>query len=234
MTQEWRERLLRMDTGAVSDALDRLGLNGVVSGLRPLWTGGERVVGAAVTVRLVRDDGQPSSVHLGTRAIDVAAPGDVIAVDHRGRTEMAGWGGLLSAAAKARGVSGVVVDGAVRDVDDARAVGLPVYARGATPVTARGRVKEADYNQPIELGSVRVEPGDYIVADASGVVIIPRERLAEVIGLAEKIHSREQIMMDAILGGQPATSVMGQDYENLVKQSSSVPGDTTRVEGTDK
>src|SRR4051812_49552382 len=133
------ERLARLDTCAVSDALDRLGLVGAVAGLRPMWPC-PRVAGRVVTVKLKPATGERPSRHLGTAAVEAATPGDVIVVDHGGRAEAAGWGGILSLAAKVKGVGGVIVDGACRDVDESRDVRLPVFARSATPRTARGRI----------------------------------------------------------------------------------------------
>src|SRR2546428_13782727 len=97
--------LARLDTCAVSDAVGRLGLAGAVGGLRPVWPC-PRIAGRVVTVKLKLADGTRSARHLGTAAVEAAAPGDVIVVDHAGRSEAAGWGGILSLAAKTKGVSG--------------------------------------------------------------------------------------------------------------------------------
>src|SRR5690349_168970 len=108
-----------LDSCLLSDALESIGVLGAVSGISPVWPCG-RILGRAVTVRLRRlEPGEvPAGPHLGARAIEASAPGDVIVVAHDGRSDSAGWGGLLCAAAGAAGVSGVVVDGACRDVDD--------------------------------------------------------------------------------------------------------------------
>ncbi|MQA88279.1 MAG: demethylmenaquinone methyltransferase, partial [Streptosporangiales bacterium] len=108
-------RLSRLDSCAVSDALDVLGVRGVASGLFPVWEGA-RLVGRAVTVKLVPGVPPPDApgVHLGVRAIERCGPGDVIVVDNGGRVDMGGWGGLLSLAASLKKISGVVVDGACR------------------------------------------------------------------------------------------------------------------------
>src|SRR5262249_60275703 len=90
-------------------------------------------------------------------------------------------GGLLAVAAKTKGISGVVIDGACRDVDESREVGFPVFARGAVPMTARGRVMQESYNQEIEFAGVQVHAGDLVIADGSGVVIIPRSKEEEGI-----------------------------------------------------
>lgn len=212
------ERLCALDTGAVSDALDRLGHTGVAIGLHSL-TGHHRISGRAVTVRLVgHDEVPPATRHLGTSAIEAAAPGDVIVVDHAGRSEVAGWGGLLSLAAARRGVSGVIVDGAVRDVDEARDLDFPMFARTSVPTTARGRVGELATNVPVEICGLRVEPGDFVVADGSGVVFVDCNEVEAVLDAAELIAARERLIADAIRLGTPITEAMGVQYERLIER----------------
>ena len=201
-------RLAAVDTCAVSDALDRLGLNGVVLGLSPLGAPDRRVAGRVVTVKVgPRRDDKPRP-HLGAQAIAGAAPGDVIVVDHRGRLDVSAWGGILSLAASVRGVAGVVVDGACRDLDDARRLGFPVFARAGVPVTARGRIVEEAWNEPVTIGGIPVAPGDYVVADASGVVFVAQDRAGEVATLAEVIVAREAAMADAVRAGESIVEVM--------------------------
>ncbi len=207
-------RLERLDSGAVSDALDVLGLSGAVAGIVPL-SGPGRIVGTAVTVRLGPPRRGPSR-HLCTAAIEAAAPGDVIVVEHGGREDAAGWGGLLSAAASARGLTGSVVDGAVRDLDQSRRIGYAVFARSAVPFTARGRASEVGWNRPVRVAGVRVHPGALVIADASGVAFVPEARAEEVLRLAERIAAREESMEKAIRGGTPVSRVMDSDYEAML------------------
>lgn len=207
-------RLERIDACAASDALDTLGVDGVILGLRPLSSG--RVVGRAVTMELVEFDGTPSERHLGTAAVDAAGAGDVIVVAHAARTAISGWGGVLSAGASQRGVAGVVVDGAARDVDQAVGYGLPVYATNAVPRTARRRVVERAWNIPVVIAGITVHPGDYVVADGSGVVCIPGSHVEEVLTVAERIVAKEELMADRALAGEPMVDVMGHDYESML------------------
>ena len=169
------ERLLKLDTCAVSDGMDRLGLMGATYGIRPMWPC-PKIVGRAVTMKIKPVGLDKAKQHLGTLPIDAAQPGDVIVIDNGGRPDTSCWGGLLALAAKTKGISGVVIDGACRDIDESRDVGFPVYARGAVPMTARGRVMQETYNQEIEFAGVQVHPGDLVIADGSGVVIIPRSK----------------------------------------------------------
>ncbi len=123
---------------------------------------------------------------------------------------------MLSAGAVARRIEGVVVDGAVRDLDDAQDYGLPVYAVAAVPVTARGRVAEREWNVAVRICDVAVDPGDFVIADASGVVFVPRNRVAEVLSAAERIAAREAAMVTRARGGAPMVDVMSGDYETML------------------
>ncbi|MBI4488188.1 MAG: RraA family protein [Deltaproteobacteria bacterium] len=208
MTQdEYVNRLSKLDTCAVSDALDRLGLRGTTIGIRPVWPC-PRIVGRAVTVRVKPVGLERPKKHLCTPAIEAAQPGDVIVVDSGGRPDVAAWGGLLSLASKIKGLSGVVVDGACRDVDESREVGFPVYARAVVPLTARGRIMQDSVNEEIEFGGVQVHPGDLVIADGSGVVFVPHEKETEVIVEAEAIARHESKMAEAIRSGRPVVEVM--------------------------
>ena len=212
---EWVERLAKLDTCAVSDAQDKLGIMGTITGIVPLYPT-ERIAGRAVTVRLVTKGDEEAKVHLGATAVVSADAGDVIVIDHNGRTDVAGWGGILSTAARTKGVAGVIIDGASRDVDEARGLGLPLYGRAATPLTARGRIIEESTNQPIEIAGVAVHPGDYVIADASGIVVVPAERVSEVVPEAERIVERETAMAADVKAGKPVTEVMGTSYEKML------------------
>ena len=211
------ERLGRLDTCAVSDALDRLGLAGAVSDLRPMWSC-PRIAGRIVTVKLKLAAGQRPARHLGTAAVEASLPGDIIVVDHGGRSEAAGWGGILSLAAKMRGVSGVIVDGACRDVDESRDVGLPIYARSATPVTARGRIVEESFNEPIQIAGIDVRPGDLVIADWTGIAFVSAGRAEEIVLAAEEIAAREAQMAGAVRAGRSVVEVMGASYESMLGQ----------------
>lgn len=210
-------RLAALDSCACSDAMDRLGLAGVAHGLRSL-TVARRVTGRVITVAL----GPAGSAtagggrHLGTAAIEAAQPGDVIVVAAGGRVDAAGWGGVLSLAATMRGVRGVIVDGACRDVDDAATLGLPVYALAAVPATARGRQAEIGWNTPVQVAGIAVVPGDLVVADGSGVVFVPAGRAADVIAAAEQIAAKEAAMARRLRAGEPASAVLSADYEQLL------------------
>jgi 4-hydroxy-4-methyl-2-oxoglutarate aldolase len=209
-------RLSKLDTCAASDALDRLALRGATTGIRPVWLC-PRIVGRAVTVKVKPAGLVKSTKHLCTPAIEAAKPGDILVVDNGGRPDVSAWGGLLSLASKLKGLSGVVIDGACRDVDESRDVGFPVYARAVVPLTARGRIMQDTINEEIEFGNVQVHPGDLVIADGSGVVIIPAARAAEVVAEAEKVAAHEAKMAEGIRSGRSVVEVMETlGYESML------------------
>lgn len=208
------ERLRKLDTCVVSDALDQLKLPGTVIGLHAVSVP-RRIAGRAVTVQLTKANGQAPSRHLCTAAVDASGPGDVIVVAHEGRVDVAGWGGILSLGATTREIEGVVVDGACRDIDESTELALPVYARATVPVTARGRIVEKSWKQPIKIDGVTVAPGDLVVADGSGVVFVAAGQAEAVVGVAEAFARREAAMAEAVRAGQPLAEVMNRSYEQL-------------------
>ena len=210
------ERLSRLDCCAVSDAMDKLGLSGVVTGLPPL-AAMRRIAGRVVTLKLDLGTPPPGPVrHLGTMAVEVAQPGDVIVVEQRSGVDAGSWGGILTQGAKVRGVAGVIADGPVRDIDEAKALDFPVYARACTARTARGRIVEMGTNVPVRIGEIDVTPGDFVIADGSAVVFIPAGEIARVLEAAQYIADREAAMAEAIRAGRPVTEVMGANYAHLL------------------
>ena len=210
-------RLAKLDTCAVSDALDRLGLRGATYGVRPVWPC-PRIAGRAVTMKIKPAGLEKPKQHLGTAPIDAAKPGDIIVIDSGGRLDASAWGGLLSLGAKLKGINGVVIDGACRDVDESRDLGFSVYARGALPMTARGRVVQDSFNQEIEFAGVQVHPGDLVIADGSGVVFIPQEKEQDVIKEAEAVAQQEARMAEGIRQGMSIVEVLERlGYESMLK-----------------
>lgn len=214
------ERLSLLDCCAVSDAMDKLKLAGVVIGLHQLSTS-RRIAGRVVTVKLGTGTPTPEGAgpvrHLGTTAIETARPGDVIVVEQRSGIDAGSWGGILSLGAKLRGVAGVIADGPVRDIDEAKGHDFPVFARACTARTARGRIVELATNGPVRIGEVDVSPGDYVVADGSAVVFIRSADIDRVLEAAELIAGREALMAKALREGKPITEVMGANYEQMLK-----------------
>ena len=217
-------RLRNLDACAVSDALDQLRLSGVVTGI-PQRSGKGCIAGRAVTVKLgvgVRDP-LAAPVHLGCTAVESAGPDNVIVIEQRSGVDAGSWGGLLSLGAKARGIAGAIVDGPVRDIDEAIGYAFPVFCTQLTSFTARGRIIELGNAVPVQIGSVVVTPGDYVLADQSAVIFIAANQIDAVLTAAEAIAAKEAAMASAIAAGTPISSVMGGNYENMLKGSTHDP-----------
>ena len=206
-TLDLLQRLARLDTTVLSDALDAFRLPPGVGELRAQW-GQPRISGVARTVALEPDLGGEPGPHIATAAIAAAEPGDVIVVANDGRTDVSCWGGLLALGSIARGIAGVVADGVCRDVAEAEQVGFPVFSRGTTPRTARGRLRQKAVGAPVTIAGVEVADGDLLVADDSGVVFVPRARAEEVIEKAEAIVGREAAIAADIRAGKAMTEAM--------------------------
>jgi regulator of RNase E activity RraA len=189
-----------MDSTVVSDALDGLNLPAGLGGLRPAW-GMPRFAGRARTVALEVDAGGPADPHLATSVVADARPGDVLVMANGGRLDVSCWGGILSLGCVQQGVVGVVADGACRDVEEAQDLGLPVFARGVSPRTARGRLRQRATAVPVQVEDVTVTEGDLVIADPSGVVFVPAGRAEEVLASAEAIVRREAAISAAIRAG---------------------------------
>jgi 4-hydroxy-4-methyl-2-oxoglutarate aldolase len=225
MLQEFVARLRRLDCCAVSDAIDKLRPSGITSSVVtgvPQQSGRGRIAGTAVTVQLGTGDPPPQSSnmpprHLGTTAIEASGADNVIVVEQRSGVDAGCWGGLLSLGAKVRNVAGVVADGPVRDIDEARGFEFPIFTKILTARTARGRVVEKATNGPVTLWDVQVNPGDYVLADNSAVIFIRASEIETVLKAAEEIVAREAAMAKALLAGVPASQVMSGAYENLLK-----------------
>lgn len=209
-------RLEALDACALSDALDSLGIAGAVDGLFRRSTR-KRIAGRVQTLRLSSSPPEGGSrQHLGTRSIEAATTTDIIVVEQRTGVGCACWGGVLANAALKKGVRGVIAEGPVRDVDEYEEIGFPVFARSTTPVTARGRIYEQSVNETIRVGEIDVAPGDYVIADGSGVVFVPETAVDEVIESAESIAEKERLMTRDVHAGVPVTRIMGTDYETML------------------
>ena len=215
---ERRRRFEALSTTNVSDAMDALGIRGATYGIRPMWHTMDRVLGPAVTLKMTAAGETKGKYHLGVKAIDAARSGDVIVVDNGGRIDTSCWGGVLATGAKLKGISGVVIDGACRDLDECVEVVFSVYARGTVVATARGRVQEEATNVMVQFGGVQVRPGDIIMGDKSGVVVVPAERVEEVLEKAESLFQKEEAMVAMIREGKTMTEMDDAfQYEKMLK-----------------
>ncbi|CAG8135681.1 unnamed protein product [Penicillium salamii] len=176
------------DTPGVSDALDKLGISGQAFGIMPLADYSKATVGPAFTVRYVPASDPPGSVG---DFIDDVAIGDVVVIDNGGRTDCTVWGDIMTQYAGMRGIAGSVIDGVCRDVNRALGDDYPLFTAGRWMRTGKDRVQVGGVNESIGIGQVRVAPRDIVVADANGVVIVPRARAREVAEVARKVEESE-------------------------------------------
>jgi regulator of RNase E activity RraA len=212
-----RKRFKVLSTTNIADALDSLGLKGVTCGIRPMHHSMGPVLGPAVTIKMTAAGLTPPKHHLGMQAITLAQKGDVIIIDNGGRLDTSCWGGILTAGAKMKGVAGVVIDGSCRDVGEYVSEKFSVYARGAVVATARGRIMEEATNVIIQFGGAQVRPGDIVMGDLSGVVVIPAEYIEEVLKKAEQLYEKETAMIEAIKKGRPILEVDNEfRYERML------------------
>jgi 3-hexulose-6-phosphate synthase/6-phospho-3-hexuloisomerase len=203
MTETDLEHLLReVGTANLSNAMDnRASLRGIGS-LVP----GTRAVGPAVTVRTTPGDWSAT-----VRAIDIAEPGQVIVVEAGGEAP-AVWGELATESCLVRGIAGLVVDGAVRDVADIRRLGFPVWAK--LVCSDAGVPKGGEINQAITISGQTITPGDWIVADDDGVMVLPLDRAAELAEAAAVLVDREGRLREKIRAGSTLGKVLGLDTES--------------------
>lgn len=194
-------RLARHSTSTLSDALDRLGIAGQALGIAPLDRR-FRTAGPAFTVRTI-------PVVLGAPPgavgdyIDEVPEGSVLVLDNGGRLDGTVWGDILTVTAHRNRLAGTVIHGVCRDATRSLELGYPIFSRGVTMRTGRGRVQADALQVPVSLGDVRVEPGDYLVGDGDGVVVVPAARAAEVAELAEGIATAEdRIRAEVEAGGR--------------------------------
>ncbi len=181
--------LRELPTATISDALDRLGIVGQCLGIAPL-DARFRLVGRAFTLRY-RPTGLVERGNVGDY-IDDVPPGGIVVLDNAGRLDCTVWGDILTAVSTRRGVGGTVIHGVCRDVQRALDLNYPIFSRGRYMRTGKDRVEVESMNAPVSLGDVQVRPGDILVGDADGLLVIPRVRETEVYETAREIEDAEQ------------------------------------------
>jgi 4-hydroxy-4-methyl-2-oxoglutarate aldolase len=190
-------RAARLDTATLSDALDKLGLNGQCYRIKPR-DNGFRMAGRAWTL-LYGPAGNPAGT-VGDY-IDDVPPGSVVVLDNGGRDNATVWGDILTEIAHRRGIAGTVIDGVCRDVAMCLKLGYPVFAKDHWMRTGKDRVQVEATGVPVNIGDVRVAPGDLLRGDADGVVVIPKDFEDRVLDTAEGIERAEEAIREAVRGG---------------------------------
>ncbi len=208
-----------LSTCNLSDALDRLGIQGQVTGILPLWHGCPKIAGPAMTMKLSPEAAY--STVIGTlEAVQASRGGDVLVIDNGGRTDSNSFGGIAAFSTRHYNMSGCVIDGATRDVDEMAALTLPVYGRGIVNTSVRGRIGFEGYNVTVTLGSVQVRPGDFIFADQNGVVVVSPEAVTETLRWARRFaQMEERIKRDIAAGVTPVTAHRRRRYEEAVHRT---------------
>jgi len=188
----------RADTSVVSDAMDDHGIDGVITGLSPAAPT-HAAVGRARPLRFerARTEGLTNFPFAMLEAIE---PGEVFVLDGAD-VDISYWGGQASALAASEGMAGTVVDGGYRDVREIQEGGFPVFGRQPTPKSGQGRVRVASTDAPVTVDGVRVEVGDVVVADATGIVVVPAEHETAVAETVEAILADEDSLGTMVAEG---------------------------------
>lgn len=197
MTDKNIERAAKLDTATLSDALDRHGLNGQCYKIKPRSTD-FRMAGRAWTLLYGPAGSPPGTVG---DYIDDVPSGSVIVLDNGGRDNATVWGDILTELAHRKGIAGTVIDGINRDVALCLELGYPVYSRDSWMRTGKDRVQVEATQVPVNIGDVRVCPGDLVRGDADGVVTIPKEHEDKVLASAEEIQIAEDAIRASVRGG---------------------------------
>jgi 4-hydroxy-4-methyl-2-oxoglutarate aldolase len=200
------QRASRLDTTAISDALDRLGIAGQCLGIKPLDPR-FRLTGRAFTILY-----GPAGTPPGTVGdyIDEVPAGGVVVLDNGGRENATVWGDILTMVATRRGVAGTVIDGACRDTHLARELGYPMYSRSYSMRTGKDRVQVEAMGGTVNIGDARVSAGDLLRGDADGVLVIPRAHEDEALRIAEEIDAKEEQIRRLVLDGMSLTEARKQ------------------------
>jgi regulator of RNase E activity RraA len=178
--------------------------------IKPIYRLGKVIVGRAVTLQMT-----PGDAALTRPAIAALQPGDILVIDCAANRQVAAWGEMTALAAKVRGAVGVIVDGLVTDVLEISEMDMPTYARGLSALVGRRLGQEGGVNVPLQCGGVVVQPGDLIVADDNGIVVIPAAEAADVYAQARAFEDRSPHQRRWLLGGGSLDELTGLDANQI-------------------
>lgn len=219
---EWLHQSRSLSTAEVSDALDYFGLPGSALGIKPI-AGPAKLFGFAFTIRFAPIDRfKPGTVG---DFIDRLEPGTVAVLDNGGRLDCTVWGGILSQIAAQKRIGGTVVNGVCRDTSEADTADYPLYACGKFMRTGKDRVQVEAYEAPVQLGDVRVCPGDLVIGDSDGVVVVPQQRMQDVLVKALETRAVETQILEAALAGMPLSEARKKyGYHTLQRAPTALAG----------
>lgn len=197
MKKEIVEAFKKMDTASVSDAMDKLGIPCGLKGIKPVVRG-RHICGEAFTVHYV-----PCGTVKGTVGdfLDDVQEGQVIVIDNSGRDYCTVWGDIMTFTATQKKIAGTVIDGVCRDVDGIEKLNYAVYTKGTYMVTGKERVQVDAVNIPVAMSGVQVRPGDLVLGDDSGVVVVPADLAEKVLETAQNIEATEQKIIAEVKAG---------------------------------
>jgi 4-hydroxy-4-methyl-2-oxoglutarate aldolase len=198
MSSAIADELKEIGTTTLSDALDRLGIEGQCLGIKP-FAHQLRLAGPAFTIRMLPVGVQGGSVG---DYIDDVEPGQIVVIDNDGRLDATVWGDILTMVATRRGIGGTVIDGVCRDINRSLELGYPIFARGNAMRTGKDRVTADAMNVPVQISGVRIAPDDWLVGDGDGIVALPASRLEEILATARGIAAAEAEIRDAVVAGE--------------------------------
>lgn len=197
LPKEMIEAFKELDVPSISDAMDKLQLQGGLLGIKPVVPD-TCICGQAFTIHYV-----PCGAVKGTVGdfIDDILPGEVAVIDNNGRQDCTVWGDIMSIYAAQKGISGTVIDGVCRDINVIRQLRYPIYTKGTYMVTGKDRVYVDRINEPVGISGVQVNPGDLIVGDNTGVIVVPFAHAGQVLRIAQEIERTEQMIVEKVKQG---------------------------------
>lgn len=197
-----RRRLLALQSALLSDTL---GKTGAMDHDVKCYSARSKMAGPAATLRV-----HPADVLMVAKAVSLCPKGCVLVVDGQGELNTALWGSIITVGARLKGLAGVVIDGAIRDLEEIRRDPFPVFARAVVP-NAGGAEYRGEFDVPVQCGGVVVSPGDWIIGDEDGVVVIPAARLPEALEAAERLQKVEKQIERAVRAGKDLSSLLRYD-----------------------
>ena len=200
-------------SASVSDSLDAAGsrMHCLPAVIRPIAPLANTFVGYAFPVTVERVEEPPAERYVGLlSALSAVKKDEVVVVSVPGALDVALWGELLSTSCQAKGVAGVICDGAVRDALQIEALGFPCFARGTVPYDINGRAEIMGHGDPIEIGGVTIHHGDLVVGDADGLTVVPRDYISDVVAAASTKTAVEAEFLQALAHGMPISAAFAK------------------------